>query len=383
MTNQTKLSPTLAALLSDAGPNDRQDAIVIYRSEPQEDWRVRGRLRDLKTRLAEVEARASAQEAVQSRVIEAYRRESLRRVTKPEPLAARGLGGKVLPVAKVEVTRKTLDALLEQSDVVAVMPNQRVSLIGPKKVDYQNLATQERKDGLTWGLKQLEIPEIWSVTRGANINVAVMDTGVHGDHPALAGRVRGFVILDPLGRRITASPSFDGDEHGTHVCGTIAGGKTSDGVAIGVAPEASLLVAGVLVGRGTLAALIEGLAWAIEQGADVINMSLGFAYYEPLFTQVLDLILENGTLPVVAIGNESHGNTSSPGSAHNALSVGAAEKQTGGKLAVAPFSSGASLSFPGQDPALVIKPDLVGPGAQVYSVIPPKKIRDGGAFEYN
>lgn len=245
-------------------------------------------------------------------------------------------------MAKIEVTRNTVQALAEQPDVVAVMPNQRVSLIRPKKVDYAALGHHERKDGVTWGLKQLEIPEVWQRTRGAGINVAVLDTGVHGDHPALAGRVRGFVVVDPLGRRIEASPSFDGDEHGTHVCGTTAGGKTPDGVAIGVAPEANLLVAGVLVGRGTLAALIEGLAWAIEKGADVINMSLGFAYYEPLFAQLLDLVLESGALPVVAIGNESHGNTSSPGSAHNALYVGAMERQTGGKLVVAPFSSGAA-----------------------------------------
>jgi subtilisin family serine protease len=131
-----------------------------------------------------------------------------------------------------------------------------------------------------------------------------------------------------------------------------------------------------------LAALIEGLGWAIEQGADVINMSLGMTYYEPLFPQVLDLVLETGALPIVAIGNESHGNSSSPGSAYNALSVGALERQTGGKLAVCPFSSGASLSFPGQEPALVIKPDLAAPGAQVYSCIPPRKTPDG-AFDYN
>jgi subtilisin family serine protease len=368
--------------LADTGPTTPQDAIVIYRSELAEEPRVRGRLRDLKSRLAAVEARATAQQAAQSKLFEDYQREGARRMSKPQPLATRSLGGSVLPVAKMEVTRKTLAVLAEQPNVVAVMPNQRVALIEPKTVDYQTLNTQERKDGLTWGLKQLDIPEIWKTTKGADINVAVMDTGVHGDHPALQDRVRGFMMADPLGRRVEANPSFDGDEHGTHVCGTIAGGTTPDGVSIGVAPEANLLVAGVLVGRGTLAALIEGLSWAIENGADVINMSLGFAYYEPLFTQVFDLLLDNGALPVVAIGNESHGNTSSPGSAYNALSVGAFEKQTGGKLAVSPFSSGASLSFPGEEPSLVIKPDIVAPGAQVYSAIPPRKTQDG-SFEYN
>ena len=96
--------------------------------------------------------------------------------------------------------------------------------------------------------------------------MAVLDTGVHGDHPCISGRVREFVVIDPLGRRIEASPSFDSGQHGTHVCGTIAGGKTKNGISIGVAPQANLLVAGVLLGNATLRTLIEGMSWAIENG---------------------------------------------------------------------------------------------------------------------
>jgi len=167
------------------------------------------------------------------------------------------------------------------------------------------------------------------------------------------------------------------------VCGTIAGGKTPEGVSIGVAPEANLLVAGVLVGKTTLRTLMEGISWAVEKGADIINMSLGFSYYEPLFSEVFDILINQyRILPVVAIGNENHGNTSSPGNAHNAFSVGAVEKIPRNKLDVAFFSSGASLVFPGAEPnALVTKPDVVAPGVQVFSCIPPEK-RPEGVFEY-
>jgi serine protease AprX len=66
-------------------------------------------------------------------------------------------------------------------------------------------------------------------------------------------------------------------------------------------------------------------------------------------------------LPVVAIGNENHGNSSSPGNSPSAFSVGAAEKIAGGKVDIAFFSSGASLVFPGDElHALVRKPDVVG-----------------------
>ncbi|MEM6646830.1 MAG: S8 family serine peptidase, partial [Bacteroidota bacterium] len=174
--------------------------------------------------------------------------------------------------------------------------------------------------------------------------------------------------------RIELGQPFDGGQQGTHVCGTIAGGTTPDGVAIGVAPEANLLVGNVLSGEATLRTIIEGIAWAVEKGADIINMSLGMTYYEPKFEEFFDLLLNQySILPVVAIGNENHGNTSSPGSAFSALSVGAAEQTGRGprRLGIAPFSSGASLVFPGAlEKAMVTKPDVVAPGASVYSCIP-------------
>jgi subtilisin family serine protease len=112
-------------------------------------------------------------------------------------------------------------------------------------------------------------------------------------------------------------------------------------------------------------------------------MSLGFNYYEPLFAEVFNILMEKyDILPVVAIGNDNHGNSSSPGNAYSAFAVGAVEKMPRGKTEVAFFSSGASLVFPGEEPhALVSKPDVVAPGVQVYSCIPPEK-RPDGTHEY-
>jgi subtilisin family serine protease len=280
-------------------------------------------------------------------------------------------------VATVEVTRSTLPALARQPDVVAIMPNQKVRLIEPRRVNFAELSKQEYRSGLAWGLQQLDIPRIWERAQGQGVSIAVLDTGVYGDHPVLEGRVKDFIVIDPLGRRITARPAFDSSIHGTHVCGTIAGGKTEDGVSVGVAPRANLLVAGVLVGDATLAALVEGIAWAVEKGADIVNMSLGFTYYEPLFTQLFEMLIYwYGILPVVAIGNDNQGNSSSPGNAYNALSVGAVESCGVGKVDVAFFSSGASLVFPGHRPEVVTKPDVVAPGTQIYSCIPPDKQPD-------
>jgi subtilisin family serine protease len=305
---------------------------------------------------------------------------------KKEPIH-RPIGGSELPVFATEVTSKSLSDLAGQPNVLAVLPNQRVHLIRPREINYSALGRYEARHKMTWGLRQLDVPTMWETTTGADINVAVLDTGVHGDHPALerdgTSKVTEYVVVDPLGRRITASPTFDGGQHGTHVCGTIAGGKDEDGIAIGVAPDANLLVAGALLGDATLLTLFEALAWAVEHGADIVNMSLGFTYYEPLFTVFLQMLMEEyGILPVVAIGNENHGNTSSPGNAHTALSVGAVEKMPGGKVDVPFFSGGASLVFPGQQPDIVHKPDVVAPGVQVWSSIPPEK-RPEGTYWYS
>ncbi len=384
--HEIKVSPAFQPFLADSGPENKRDAIVVYKAPPLEGLPVRGRLRVLKQRLASIKAQAAAQREIHAQLEAGYRKEGAKRMDVKQPLSMAPIGSSALPVAAVEVTRKTLPALAERPEVVAILPNQQIHLIRPKEVEYAKLARQEARDGLTWGLKQLGIPKVWETTKGEEINVAVLDTGVHGEHPALAGRVKEFVLIDPLGRRIEASPTFDAGRHGTHVCGTIAGGKTPEGVAIGVAPAASLLVAGVLIGDSTVRTLLEGLSWAVENGADVINMSLGFSYYEPLFAEVFEILIDQyGILPVVAVGNENHGNSSSPGNAYNAFAVGAAEKVPRRRdLEVAAFSCGASLVVPWRPEE---RPRAQArrrrPGRASLLVHPARASGTTGTFEYN
>ncbi len=373
-----KISPAFEPYLADSRRRDKLEAVVIYQA-PTARRPKRGRegLRLAETRVEYAAEQAVLHKEVETRILSRYMDEG------DESLMMSPIGSSALPAITVEVTQRTLTALAKQPDVIAIMPNQKIHLIKPSAVSYDELSRNEMSHGHTWGLEQLGVVKVWEKSRGAGVNVAVLDTGVFGDHPALSGRIADFVVMDPLGRRISAKPMFDAGSHGTHVCGTIAGGQTPEGIHIGVAPEAKLLVAGVLVGDATLHTLLEGLDWSIEKGADIVNMSLGFNYYEPMFAKVFDVLLEQyGVLPVVAVGNEAQGNSSSPGNAYNALGVGAIEKVGRTRTDVAFFSSGASLVFPGQEPhALVNKPDVVAPGVQVFSTIPPV-LRAGGAYFY-
>lgn len=376
---KAKISPAFEQFLSQARAGEKRDAIVIFRPEavlPP----VRGRLRKLKAKLDSLRA---AQQPAQAKLMADYVREGSKHLPGKLKVTTSPIGQSTLPVMMAEVTRETLPELAAKPNVVAVLPNMQIRLLQPKQIAYAALGRRETKDKLTWGLKHLEIPRLWETTRGEDINVAVLDTGVHGDHFALRGRVKKFVVIDPLGRRITTDATFDADRHGTHVCGTIAGGLTPDGVSIGVAPGANLLVGGVLVGNSTLRTLVEGISWAVENGADVISMSLGFPYYEPLFGEFFRMLSEQfGIITVAAIGNENYGNSSSPGNASSALSVGATELLGDGrKVDVAFFSSGASLVFPESSTPVVTKPDIVAPGVQIYSSVPPEE-RAEGTFEY-
>lgn len=373
MTMNPKISPAFAPFFSHSDSNSKQDAIVIFQGQ----YPTNIAPRDSQQRFDTMNQTATSHKAEVGKLAASYQS------AVGQTFNVSTIGSGALPIATVEVTPETLPALVEQPGVMAVLPNQKIKLIKPSAIDYQQLRTQEEKNKLTWGLELLEIPKMWEKTKGKGITVSVLDTGVHGDHPALKNRVKGFVVIDSLGRRITATPYFDGGNHGTHVCGTVAGGKTASGVSIGVAPEADLLAGGVLIGNSTLRTLVEGISWSIENGADVINMSLGMSYYEPLFAQVFDMLINQyDVLPVVAVGNENHGNTSCPGNAHNAFSIGAVEMLPESELGITFFSSGASLVFPDDAPnRLVTKPDVSAPGAQVYSAVPPTK-QANGSFEY-
>ncbi len=389
MIRHSKVSPAFKAFMAESRRGIGREAIVVFRTPWDEKRPERGHLRSQRMRQRYVRERAQFQTESAPKLFRTY-------LSKNRPMRARRsrkfafspIGSNTLPVAVIEVTRTSIIELAANPDVLSIMPNQKIALIQPKKVDNQELAKREASDRLTWGLKLLGAPRLWEASRGEGINVAILDTGVHAVHSALndGGRKRvvKFAMVDPLGTRIQASPEFDGGSHGTHVCGTIAGGRTVKGVAIGVAPDANLLVGAVLLGDATLRTLLEGLAWAVESGAEIVNMSLGFSYYEPLFAQIFEILLEQfGVLPVVAIGNENHGSTNSPGNAYNALSVGAVEKGLRGKIDVAPFSSGASLVFPGhRTHSLVTKPDICAPGAQVYSCVPPQQTTEG-TYDYS
>ncbi|MDV9190748.1 type VII secretion-associated serine protease mycosin [Streptomyces sp. SR27] len=136
-----------------------------------------------------------------------------------------------------------------------------------------------------WGLEALHTTEAWRTTKGEGITVAVLDTGVDAEHPDLEGSVL-------PGRDLIGFGASRGDRawarHGTAMAGIIAGhghGPGGEDGVLGIAPDVEILPVRVILegtdkardkarkARGT--ALAEGIRWAADHGADVINLSLG------------------------------------------------------------------------------------------------------------
>jgi major intracellular serine protease len=200
----------------------------------------------------------------------------------------------------------------------------RVVRVIPYHIDEQLDAVNE----VPKGIEMIEAPEIWNVTMGEGVTVAILDTGCDLNHPDLAKQISG-------GRNFTTDDDSDPNKfqdyngHGTHVAGTIAAIKNDSGV-VGVAPAAKLLILKVLDkdGSGQYEWIINGILYAIEQKVDVISMSLGGSEDVPELHEAIQNAVKNNILVVCAAGNEGDGNDQTdefgyPGAYNEVISVGA------------------------------------------------------------
>ncbi|WP_225837175.1 S8 family peptidase [Streptomyces sp. NK08204] len=214
-----------------------------------------------------------------------------------------------------------------------------------------------RKAALDQSVPQIGAPTAWAAGyTGKGVKVAVLDTGVDTTHPDLKDQViasRNFT---------SAADATDHFGHGTHVASIVAGtGAKSGGKYKGVAPDAKILNGKVLddTGSGDDSGILAGMEWAADQGASVINLSLG-GYdspgIDPLEAEVNKLSADKGVLFAIAAGNEGPHSIGSPGSADAALTVGAVDK----KDKLADFSSTGPRNGDG-----AIKPDVTAPGVDI------------------
>lgn len=159
-----------------------------------------------------------------------------------------------------------------------------------------------------WNLPDIATEKGWNVTKGKDdMIVAIVDTGVQADHPDLKGRlVQGTNIIDP------SKPPDDDVGHGTHVAGIIAAQVNNNEGIAGMTWYTKIMPVKALdsSGAGTTYSVAEGIIWATDHGADVINMSLGNYAQAEFLHDAVKYAYDHGVVLVAASGND---NTDQPG----------------------------------------------------------------------
>ncbi|MFK4102273.1 type VII secretion-associated serine protease mycosin [Streptomyces sp. NPDC019531] len=204
-----------------------------------------------------------------------------------------------------------MSATTRRAGLLSVLLAASVALVPPTAAHADGIRAKQ------WALDAMHTQQAWQTTKGAGVTVAVLDTGVENDHPDLVGNV--LTGKDMIGfGAVRGQRSWA--RHGTAMAGIIAGHGhgvgNGDGV-MGIAPEAKILPVRVILEDGDPArtkarntrgsALAEGIRWAADQGADVINLSLGddssSAHPEAGEDDAVQYALKKGVVVVASAGN--------------------------------------------------------------------------------
>ncbi|MFC6835504.1 S8 family serine peptidase [Halomarina ordinaria] len=175
-------------------------------------------------------------------------------------------------------------------------------------------------------------PTAWDVTLGdADVTVAVVDQGVKYDHPDLDGNVAsdpGYDFVDDDG---DPYPDDLGEEiHGTHVAG-IAAAEVDNGEGVSGIGNSTILAARALseTGSGSTSDIADAIQWAADEGADVVNLSLGGGGYTNTMKNAVSYATDQGALVVAAAGNDSGQPVSYPAAYSECLAVSALDPDEG------------------------------------------------------
>jgi serine protease len=259
----------------------------------------------------------------------------------------------LMSVSSKSVIQKVLGAVRGLRGVRLADPNPMMYALGT--------APDDEFYNLQYGLQQKQVPDAWAkATKGdPNMIVAVVDTGIDYSHPDLKERTL-------LGQDFTFRPGWlfnrkdkdgpmDDNAHGTH-CAGIIGATANNGLGIaGVAPDVRLMAVKVLGGDGggSQYDVMKGVAYAVTNGAKVVNMSLGGTATTSVERKFYEAAVASGALIVAATGNSADG-VGFPAAYPGILSVGATD------------SGGALARFSNHDETM----SVTAPGVGILSTIP-------------
>lgn len=223
----------------------------------------------------------------------------------------------------------------------ALSRNPRIAFAEPDYLLEPVAAPNDPKFANQWHLPKMQAPTAWDIADGSGVTVAVLDTGVNGSHPDLQGK-----ILSGWNTVSNSTDTSDIHGHGTWVAGTIAA-STNNGVGVAsTAPGTRILpirISDVSTGVAYSSDAAEGIQWAADHGARVVNLSYGFGGNSTV-ASAASYMMSKGGVVVVSAGNDN----TDPGYSNNPyLYVAAATTSSDVRASYSNFGALVDIAAPG------------------------------------
>ncbi|KZE64105.1 hypothetical protein AWM68_13445 [Fictibacillus phosphorivorans] len=202
-----------------------------------------------------------------------------------------------------------------------------------------------------WHHQKIETESAWDQTKGSsNVTVAVIDNGIDLNDSDLKNK-----IVSPYDTVNNSSTTLTAGDHGTHVAGIIGSSIDNYIGTAGVAPNSKIMPIDVFTGDGAYSSdVIEGIYYAVSNGADVINMSLGSSNYNYSYDAAIQYAHDSGVVIVAAAGNSGTSTMHYPAAYDNVIAVGSTDQ------------SDARSYFSNYGYWV----DIMAPGSYIYSTLP-------------
>ncbi|MBU0727692.1 S8 family serine peptidase, partial [Patescibacteria group bacterium] len=233
-----------------------------------------------------------------------------------------------------ESVAEVVEHLENDPSVQYVEPNYIMSIQSVNDPSYEQ----------QWALSKIGIEEVWSETQGASgVVIAVLDTGIDYSHPDRPKNiVAGYDFIND-----DSNPQDD-HGHGTFVSGVIAANTNNSTGIAGICQNCSIMPVKVMdgSGMGTYADVANGIVWSADNGADIINLSIGGYAYSQILQDAVNYAQSKGVLVIAAGGNQGVSSPLYPAAYSNVIGVGATT-QDDEKWSRSNYGSYIDISAPG------------------------------------
>lgn len=245
-------------------------------------------------------------------------------------------------VSRIDAEAVMVDKKLAQQTIKALQKDPKIEYVEEDLVASKVLTPNDTYFSNQWALTKINAPSAWNVTQGlADVKIAIVDSGISNTHTDLDGKIEARA-------NFTTDADNDTDGHGTHVAGIAAAlGDNGLGVA-GVAYQNKLLSVKVLdgAGNGYHSWIANGIIWSADNGAKVINLSLGGFGSSQTLMNAVNYAWNKGAVVVAAAGNNGINRPFYPAYYPNVIAV-AATSQNDTKANFSNYGTWVDIAAPG------------------------------------